>query len=159
MCNIVQLDVNDEDDAECAQPAALDGDTVENLQPDSAVEARLTPRQEQLLVAMMTQPDLAKAARAAGVQRMTAYRWLKQPDFQAALAARRENALLESLEAIRLHVAQAVSGLTDLLDSPDERLRRLACKDVLQQAMWLRDQEDTERRLRALETMAKRGGD
>ncbi len=151
-------DVNETDDAECVEIAEPDDDTVEGVQSPSATKAQLTARQEQLLVAMLVQPDLAKAARAANVTRVTAYRWLKQPDFQAALEARRESALRESLEVIRVHVAQAISGLTGLLNSPDERLRRLVCKDVLQHALWLRDQEDTERRLRALEKRSRQGG-
>ena len=96
------------------------------------------------------------ASKTAGVSRPTAYRWLKQPAFQAELARQRDAAYSEALATVKTHAVQAVTELARMLGVKDERLRRQVCNDILAHALKVRELEDLERRLAALEkTMAE----
>jgi hypothetical protein len=112
---------------------------------------RLAPRQLALISALVCNPDLQAACKAAGVSRTTAYRWLKHPAFGEELARQRDAVLTEALAAVKTHATQAVTELATLLTAKDERLRRLVCNDILAHALRVRELEDIERRLLILE--------
>ncbi len=119
----------------------------------------LTPRKTRLLAALASDPDVPAACAAAGVSRTTAYRWQSEPAFKDELARQREAALSAALESVKTQAVRAAAGLAGLLDVKDDRLRRLVCNDILAHAMKVRELEDFERRLAALEqALAKTKG-
>ena len=59
--------------------------------------------------------------------------------------------LSEALASVKTHATRAVAELAALLTAKDDRLRRLVCNDLLAHAMKVRELEDIERRLDALE--------
>ena len=126
--------------------------------PDSSPEPanRLTARQLRLVMALVSNPDIQAACMATGVGRTAAHRWLKQPIFQDELTRQREAVLGEALAKVKTHAARAVTELGELLNEKDSRLRRLVCKDILDRAIKIRDMEDIERRLTALEKAMKK---
>ena len=83
--------------------------------------------------------------------RTTAHRWMKLPAFQDELTRQRDAVLGEALAQVRTYTARAVTELATLLSDPDGRLRRLACNDILDHALKIRNTEDIERRLLILE--------
>ena len=111
----------------------------------------LTARQQRLLVELVKNPDLQSAARAAGVGRTTAYRWLDQPAFAGELSQRRNEAMKEALSSIKAHTARAATELTRLLDTDDERLRWRICSEILRNAIKVRELEEIEQRLMLVE--------
>lgn len=117
----------------------------------AATEEELTPRQQRLLVELVKNPDIQAAAKAAGVGRTSTYRWLKQPAFETELSRLRNLAMNEALSTVKAHTARAATELTGLLDTQDERLKRQICNDILTHAIRVREQEEIERRLTALE--------
>ena len=135
----------DPSDPHTSSPSAARG-------PDSKTGSR----QMRLLAALVGDPDVQAACAVAGVSRMTAYRWLKQPAFQDELTRRRDAVLSEALERIKTEATRAAAELARLLSVDDARLRRLVCNDILNRAMKVRELEDFENRLVALEkAMAK----
>ena len=46
--------------------------------------AKLTPKQEKAISALLGQPSIEAAAAAIGVNAATIYRWLHEPDFAGA---------------------------------------------------------------------------
>ena len=122
----------------------------------------LTPKQLRLLAALTYDADIQAACAAAKVSRTTAYRWMKEPTFLNELARQRDAAFSASLDSVKTQAARAVSELVGLLGAKDDRLRRLVCNDILAHAMKVRELEDFEARLAALEkAMAnkERGGE
>ncbi|MBT8046242.1 MAG: hypothetical protein KJN67_03650 [Pontiella sp.] len=114
-------------------------------------ESNLSARQNLLLVELVKNPDIQAAARAAGIGRTTAYRWLAQPDFSNELTRRRDDAMTEALSSIKSQTTRAAMELNRLLDTEDERLRRMLCNDILRHAIRVRELEEIERRLIRLE--------
>ena len=112
-------------------------------------------RQQQLLVELVANPDIQAACKAAGVGRSTAHRWLKEPVFRAELARQRDMVLSETMDSVKTHATRAMAELAELLDTEDDRLRRLICNDILGHALRVRELEDFERRLVALEQAVK----
>lgn len=121
--------------------------------PTGCIESRkgLTVRQQRLLVELVTNPDLQAAAKAAGVGRTSAYRWLKQPDFEEELARLRNHAMNKALDSVKAHTARAAAELTGLLDTEDERLRWRICSEILRNAIKIRELEEIEQRLLKIE--------
>ncbi len=122
----------------------------------------IKPRQKRLLEALVQDTNILTACAAAGVSRMTAYRWMEAPAFKDELEGRRNAVLTGALENVKAKSVRAAEELTGLLGTKDERLRRLVCNDVLTHAMKIRELEDFERRLTALENaqakVPKKGG-
>jgi c-di-GMP-related signal transduction protein len=104
-----------------------------------------------LLTALVGNPDVQLASKAAGVSRSTAFRWMRQPAFQEELTRQRDAVLCETLATVKTHAVRAVATLVGLLSVKDDRLRRQVCNDILDRAMKVRELEDLERRLVALE--------
>ena len=114
--------------------------------------AQMSLKQAKLVAALLAGPDVQTAARTAGVGCSTVHRWLKLPAFQEALARQRDALMHESLASVKNHTGRAVSQLAALLDTPDDRLRRLVCNDILQHALRVHELQEIEHRLAALET-------
>ena len=127
--------------AKGAEPAELASD----LDPGT----QLTPGQMTLLAALVGNPDVPLAAKAAGVCRTTAYQWMKAPGFKEELTRQRNEVFLDALAAVKTHATQAVTQLAGLLSEPDTGLRRKVCTDILDRAMKAHDLLDLERRIAA----------
>lgn len=111
----------------------------------------MTDKQVTLLTAMVGHQDMPAACEAAGVSRAAAYRWVKEPAFQEELRRLRDEVLSEALTRVKTHAVRAVTKLAELMDAADERVSRQACNDILGHALKVREQDEFERRLVALE--------
>ena len=118
------------------------------------------PKQLLLLAALAEEANVQAAAKAAGVTRQTAHRWLRMVEFRDELARRREVVLAEALAGVTTQAGRAAGELGRLLETSDLRLRRLVCNDILNHALRVRELENLERRLAALEKVMeeKKGG-
>ena len=110
-----------------------------------------TDKQEILMDALLHSPDVSKAAKTAKVSRATVYRWLADDDFAAELKQKR-NAMLDSaIESVKGHSVRAADTLAAMLVSKDERLRRMAAKDLLDYSFKILEGRDVLERLEAIE--------
>ena len=111
----------------------------------------LTARQEKLLSTLVGNPNIQAASKAAGVGRSTAHRWLQEPVFRAELTRQRNAMMEETLGSLKSYTAKATEQLINLLDSENEWVRRQTCKDILGYAFKVREIENVEERLDAIE--------
>ena len=128
-----------------------------NETPDTipAQPMKLTHRHQRLLSALVVDPDIQAASKAARVARSTAHRWLNDPVFRDELARQRDAVLSEAMASVKTHAARAMLELAKLMGSDDDRLRRLICNDIIGHAMKVRELQDIEGRLAALEKALK----
>lgn len=117
----------------------------------------LNARQQCLLAELVRTPDIQAAAKAAGVGRTSAYRWLEEPAFAEELARLRNEVVNKALGSVKAQATRAAEELQRLLDTDNERLRRLVCKDILSYSIRVRELEEIERRVVRLEERMKDG--
>ncbi len=80
---------------------------------DNGTDGELSPRQNRLLRALLCEKDTLAAAKAAHVSRRTAWRWLAQPAFKAALSQQQDVVLGEATR----HAASLLAEALDVLSS------------------------------------------
>src|SRR5271168_2606861 len=78
----------------------------------------LSRKQEDAIAALLTQRNIDEAARAAGVGARTLYRWLKEPDFDAAYRAARRAAFSQSAARLQQMCSAAVTTLGKIMVDP-----------------------------------------
>lgn len=112
----------------------------------------LTTQQRQALAAMLQAGSLTEAAKIAGVNRVTLYRWMADPTFAAALREAESEALAALSRRLVTMGDAAAAALTDALAPGQpikERLR--AAEIVLANLLRIKELLDFEQRLTALE--------
>lgn len=116
-------------------------------------------RRELALEALVTEPDVRKAAKIAKVSEATIYRWLNEPGFSARYKELRKRAFDKVLQRLQATAMQAVETLRDVsADSEAPASSRVAAaKTILEMAFRGREQEEFETRLAALEDKLKEG--
>lgn len=110
-----------------------------------------TETREILMDALLHSPDVTAAAEKAGVSPATVYRWLKEADFAAELKQKRDAMLDSAIESVKCYSGKAADTLAGMLVSNDERLRRMAAKDLLDYSFKILETRDLTKRLEAIE--------
>jgi hypothetical protein len=113
----------------------------------------LRPREFRAIRALLTEPTIEKAAKAAKVGERTLHRWMRRDDFREAFDSARKEALSISIASLQSTTAQAVHALrtvlTDEIARPGDRIS--AARIVLEYALRGAELLDLEQRMAALE--------
>jgi hypothetical protein len=118
---------------------------------------KLTWKQEKAILALLTQPNPDQAARTVGVGPRTLYRWLKEPEFDAAYREARRTAFSQSIARLQHASSAAATTLLKLAvdtNTPASTRARAAIAVIALGAKGI-EQEDIEPRLAALEAAQK----
>jgi phage terminase small subunit len=113
--------------------------------------SELSARQRRAIPFIVTSPTIIEGVSKAGLNPKTFYQWLKQPEFKAEIERQRKQVEAEAFGVLSQGLTKAVENLVKLLDHADERLRRLACKDVIEYILKHKETEDLEKRITAIE--------
>lgn len=117
------------------------------------VSEGLTTRQQKALAALLEEPTLTKAAKAAGVGERTLFTWLNEPTFSAAYREARGQLLENTLTALQSASGKAVETLravlSDQMAKPGEKVS--AARAILEFSLKAREVLEVEERLHALE--------
>ena len=115
-------------------------------------------KQELAIAALLRSPTIAGAAEQAGISETTLWRWLQQSDFEEAYRRARQAAVDQAISQLQQASGEAVETLravqTDPGAPPSSRVT--AAKAVLEMALKIRESEEMESRLAALEETIKR---
>jgi Helix-turn-helix of insertion element transposase len=111
----------------------------------------LTNRQKSAIPAIVASPTYSEGCEKAQINRTTFYEWLKEPEFKAELDRQRDEITTEAFGVLSQSLTKAVESLAGLLDNKDDRLKRLACKDVIDFIIRHKENEDLDRRLTEVE--------
>jgi hypothetical protein len=119
----------------------------------SGFTAKLGRKKEEAIVALLSQRNVEEAARVAGTAPRTLYRWLKEPEFDAAYRAARRAAFSQSIARLQQGSSAAATTLLKLmLDPATPPSTRARCSEsVIGLASKAIEIEDIEARLAALE--------
>jgi hypothetical protein len=118
--------------------------------------AKITLKQEEAILALLTQPNVEQAARAVGIGLRTLYRWQNEPELDAAYRAARRPAFSQSVARLQQASGAAVSTLlrvmVDAKTPPSTKVRASEC--ILNHAAKAIELEDIEARVAELERAA-----
>lgn len=113
--------------------------------------SELTARQLKAIPFIVSSPTYTEGVRKAKVSRKTFYQWLKQPEFKAELDRQQEEIAAEAFGVLSQGLTKAVEALVALLDTQDERLKRLVCGDIIEYVLKVRENKELEERLELIE--------
>ena len=117
---------------------------------------KLGRKQEEAIVALLSQRNIEDAAHAAGVGARTLIRWLKLPEFRIAYREARRTAFSQSIARLQQGTGAAATTLLKImLDVNAPASTRVRAADsVLDHAAKAIEIEDIEARVAALEVAA-----
>jgi hypothetical protein len=119
--------------------------------------SELKPKQEEAIIALLTNRSVEDAARAVKIAPRTLYRWLNEPEFDKAYRKARRSAFGQGTARLQQASSAAVSAvlkiLVDLSGPASTRLR--AADMVLTHAAKAIEIEDIEARVAELERAAE----
>ena len=104
-----------------------------------------------LVAALAAGATKQEAARLAGVGERTIYRRLEDPDFRRRVDQARSELVTQAVGRLADASAAAVTTLRALLGADSESVRLGACRAILDLGLKLRESEELERRIAALE--------
>ena len=97
----------------------------------SSIDPRLTQKQRHALPCIAAAPSLTDAARLAGIERRTIYRWLEQEPFRLELTRLRSATASIATGELQAAVLHSISVLVDLTRSSNETIRFRASRHLL----------------------------
>jgi len=113
--------------------------------------SKLTDRQLKVIPHIVSSPTYTEGCKKAKINKTTFYKWLKQPEFKAELDRQRDEVVAEAFKVLSQNLTKAVETLAGLLDNKNDRLKRLAAKDVIDFVVRHKEYEDLDKRLTAIE--------
>jgi hypothetical protein len=118
---------------------------------------KLGRKKEKAIVELLSQRNVEEAARAAGIAARTLYRWMKEPDFDAAYRAARRAAFSQSAARLQQMSSAAVTTLGKIMVDPNSPAasRVRAAGSVLHHGAKSIEIEDIEVRVSELERAAE----
>jgi len=123
----------------------------------SANVSKLTPKQEQAVLALVTNQGVDNAARAVGVAPRTLYRWMNEPVFDKAYRKARRDAFGQGTARLQQASGAAVSSILKIMVDPHAAAStKLRAADlVLSHGAKAIELEDVEARVAELERVAE----
>ena len=117
----------------------------------SKKKTKLTARQLKAIPHIVSNPTYTEGCKKAKINKTTLYKWLKEPVFKTELDRQRDEIAAEAFGILSQGLTKAVEALVGLLDNKDNRLKRLAAKDVIDFIIRHKENEDLDERLTAIE--------
>ena len=125
--------------------------TKPNKKQQKTKKTKLTARQLKAIPKIVISPTYTEGCKKAKVNRTTFYKWLKEPEFKAELDRQRGEIAAEAFGVLSQGLTRAAKTLVGLLDNKDDRLKRLAAKDVIDFIIRHKENEDLDERLKEVE--------
>jgi len=118
----------------------------------------LTPKQEEAIVALMNEPSIAKAAKAAEVGERTLMRWLREPGFARAYRISRREAFGQAIAMTQRYAPLAVATLARVMadESAGHSAKVSAATAILRFGREGIELDDLAARIEALEQTAQK---
>ena len=120
---------------------------------------KLTRKQETLIAALLLAPSLEAAATQTGISLVTAWRWMKQTEFQKAYKNAKRELATHATTLLQRFASTAVSTLASIMvdGKAPASSRVAAARTVLEMAVHGIELEDLAVRIEALEAQQQGG--
>jgi phage terminase small subunit len=120
-------------------------------------EKELTPKQEQLIAALVAGNSIVVAAKATGIAEKTAHVWLKKPFFKQAYKDAKQTAFEDTLGKLRDGTSIALKTLLKHMTHEDTppQVQVRAAQIWLEQSIQIHKIEDLEKNLAEIAAFVK----
>ncbi|MBI3947273.1 MAG: hypothetical protein HY321_15215 [Armatimonadetes bacterium] len=125
------------------------------MQRDATSDSLLTTKQRRAVLALLAEPGIEAAAKAAGVKRETLWRWRREPAFREALAEARRDAFGAAVSRLAHTCASAAETLARNLECGAPTVEVNAAKAILEHARAAIELDHLSERLAAVEERLK----
>jgi hypothetical protein len=127
------------------------------MSANAVQKSDLTPKQEKAIHALLAHPTTDEAAQAAGVNRVTLFRWLQQEEFQSAYTKARRESIKHAIARLQNRTGEAVEVLAEIMNNSEANdfARIGAAKAVIEFSLKAVEVEDLAKRLAELESLFK----
>lgn len=115
-------------------------------------KSKLSRRQLKAIPFIVSNPNYTQGCEKAKINKSTLYKWLKQPEFKAELDRQRSEIVEAAFSMIAQNIEKAVSELTGLLDTTDDRVKRLTANDIIGHFLKHKELKNLEERIQQIET-------
>jgi DNA-binding transcriptional MerR regulator len=114
---------------------------------------KLSPKQEQSIICLLTAPNITEAARLAGIGERTMLRWLSLGPFQEAYREARRQVVQHAIARLQQVTGEAVETLRQVMQDGNApaSAKVSAARTVLEMAVKAVELEDLEARIADLE--------
>jgi len=112
----------------------------------------LTRRQLHVLPFLINHPTVELAAKQSGVSAKQIFDWLNQPTFRQELENRKNEAVNQAVDRLKLTASKACDTLIGLLENAQsDSIKHRVALDMLNMTLKFMEFKDMEQRLRKLE--------
>jgi hypothetical protein len=111
----------------------------------------LNRKQRESIPYLIGARSLEEGRKRARVGKATLYKWLRDETFKKELEQAREQMIKAAVDSLKTSITTAVEGLIDLMGNEDGSLKLRACTATLEFFLKIREAQDFENRLAALE--------
>lgn len=112
----------------------------------------LSRRQIHVLPFLISNPTVDQAAKASGVSAKQIFEWMNQPVFRHELENRKNEAVNQAVDRLKLTASKACDTLINLLDNAQsDSIKHRVAVDMLNMTLKFMEFKDVEQRLRRLE--------
>ena len=119
------------------------------------LEQKLTAKQEQALIALLDCGEIKQAAETAGVTKVTLWRWLQSPDFQARYRAARRQLVETAIAQLQSDCTTAARVLREVAEDRQAPAssRVAAARAIIEQSVSAVQLTDLQERLEEVERL------
>ena len=120
-------------------------------------KSKLTRRQLKAIPFIVSSPNYTKGCEKAKINTTTLYKWLKQPEFKAELDRQRSEIVETAFGMIAQNIERAITTLVGLLDTSDDRVKRLTANDIISHFFKHKEIKELEERIGRIEERLETG--
>jgi hypothetical protein len=121
-------------------------------------ETKLTTKQAKAIPKLLAAPNNEKGCKSARISKTTFYNWMQDKDFAAEFERQRNRIVEAAFGMIGQNIEKAVGVLVGLLDTGDDRVKRLTANDIIGHFLKHKELDDLDERIQRVEEQLRTRG-
>ena len=114
---------------------------------------KLTTKQVKAIPILLSAKSYEQGCKKAKISKTTFYTWMQDEDFAEEFDRQRSEIVEAAFGMIAANIEKAVSTLVGLLDTKDERVKRLTANDIIGHFLKHKELKDLEERIERIEEL------
>ena len=116
-----------------------------------AEKTKLTTKQAKTIPILLAAKTYEKGCKSARISKTTFYKWMQDEGFASEFERQRNKIAEAAFGMIAQNIGKAASALVELLDTGDDRVKRLTANDIIGHFLKHKELKDLEERIQQIE--------